>query len=222
MIVARGNPADAVDSRLLRAEAMRAAFARPRPWAVEDADEFRWDRDVALTPAAVLVPLVAVPAQDALAVLLTRRTAHLHDHAGQISFPGGRVDDADQSRIDTALREAREEIGLQSESVEVIGALPEYLTGTGFSVTPVVGIVHGPVELRPDPFEVAEVFETPLAFLMNPEHHETRAARWIEGRITHERHFYAMQYAAADARYFIWGATAAMLRNLYHFLRAQI
>jgi len=159
-------------------------------------------------PAAVLVPLVARP--DALTVLLTRRTDHLHHHPGQISFPGGRVEEHDLSPVMTALRETEEEIGLDPERVELLGALPDYLTGTGFRVTPVVGLVHPPFELELDAFEVAEAFEVPLAFFLDPANHQ-RHRMEHEGRV---REFYAMPYGD----HFIWGATAGMLISLYRFL----
>ena len=139
-------------------------------------------------------------------VLLTQRTAHLRDHAGQISFPGGRVENEDLSPIHTALRETQEEIGLAGEHIDVIGFLPEYRTGTGFRVTPVVALVRPPFELTPDQFEVAEVFEVPLAFLLNPENHK-RHSLHHRGAL---RHFFAMPYGD----YFIWGATAGMIRSL--------
>lgn len=158
----------------------------------------------ALRPAAVLVPLV--DHAHGMSVLLTQRTAHLNDHAGQVSFPGGRVDPGDASREATALREAEEEIGLPRERIEVLGCLPEYHTVTGFSVTPVVGYVEPPFELTLDAFEVADVFEVPLAFLMDPANHQ-RHAFVYQGR---RRSYYAMPYEGR----FIWGATAAMLLNL--------
>ena len=160
-------------------------------------------------PAAVLVPLVArgqVPT-----VLLTRRTDHLHHHPGQISFPGGRVEDADTSPIDTALRETEEEIGLHRRHVELIGTLPDYLTGTGFRVTPVVGLVTPPFELTLDAFEVAEAFEVPLSHFLDPANHEQHSIVH-EGRL---RQFHAMPYQG----YFIWGATAGIIMSLYRVLR---
>lgn len=192
---------------------LRARFGSPAAWIPETTDEQRMrNADRAPTPAAVLVPLVVRP--EGLAMLLTQRTAHLHDHAGQVSFPGGRVDEIDQGAIDTALREAEEEVGLQRRHVEVLGCLPDYFTGTGFQVTPVVALVHPPFALQADTFEVAEIFEVPLAFLMDGQHHQLRTLDLPDGK--GRRTFYAMPYG----RYFIWGATAGMIRNLYHFLRA--
>lgn len=157
-----------------------------------------------LTPAAVLFPIVL--RDTGATVLLTQRTAHLRDHGGQISFPGGRVELEDLSPIHTALRETEEEIGLGRERIEIIGFLPEYRTGTGFRVTPVVALVRPPFDLTPDPFEVAEVFEVPLAFLLDPENHQRHSLHY-RGAL---RHFFAMPYGD----YFIWGATAGMIRSL--------
>lgn len=161
------------------------------------------------TPAAVLVPLVN--RDEGMTVLLTQRTDHLADHAGQISFPGGRSEPEDSGPEATALRETEEEIGLPRDCVEILGLLPEYQTVTGFRVTPVVGLVAPPFPLKLDAFEVAEVFEVPLAFLMDPSNHQ-RHSYQRDGRT---RHYFAMPY---DGRY-IWGATAAMLVNLSRILR---
>lgn len=161
-----------------------------------------------LRPAAVLVPLVI--RSDGLTVLLTRRTDHLHHHPGQISFPGGRVEEHDLSPVMTALRETEEEIGLDPERVELLGELPDYCTGTGFCVTPVVGLVHPPFELTLDAFEVAEVFEVPLPFLLDAANHQRHRMEY-QGRM---REYYAIPYGA----YFIWGATAGMLVSLHRFL----
>lgn len=158
----------------------------------------------ALTPAAVLFPIVAHAA--APTVLLTQRTAHLRDHAGQISFPGGRVEEDDPSPLHTALRETEEEIGLDRCHVEVLGYLPEYRTGTGFRVTPVVGLVTPPFELALDAFEVAEAFEVPLSFLLDRNNHQRHSMHY-RGAL---RHFVAMPWG----EYFIWGATAGMIRSL--------
>ncbi|HEX9195581.1 MAG TPA: CoA pyrophosphatase [Azonexus sp.] len=157
-----------------------------------------------LTPAAVLFPIVL--RDDGHTVLLTQRTAHLRDHAGQISFPGGRVEAADASPLHTALRETEEEIGLSRKQVEILGYLPEYRTGTGFRVTPVVALVTPPFELAIDPFEVAEAFEVPLSFLLDPANHQRHSLHY-RGAL---RQFFAMPYGD----YFIWGATAGMIRSL--------
>lgn len=160
--------------------------------------------DLPLTPAAVLFPIVL--RDDGYTVLLTQRTAHLRDHAGQVSFPGGRVEEDDLSPIDTALRETEEEIGLARERVEIVGFLPEYRTGTGFRVTPVVALVRPPFDLQPDPFEVAEIFEVPLSFLLDPANHQQHSLHY-RGAL---RNYFAMPYG----EYFIWGATAGMIRSL--------
>ena len=158
-----------------------------------------------LRPAAVLIPVVDRDGD--LSVIFTRRTDHLPDHAGQISFPGGRIEADDQSPEDAALRETEEEIGLPRSRVEILGRLDRYDVRTGFSVTPVVGLVEPPFELVPDAHEVAETFEVPLAFLLDPENHQ-RHERKVDGQ---DRHFYAVPYG----NHFIWGATAGMLMNLY-------
>jgi 8-oxo-dGTP pyrophosphatase MutT (NUDIX family) len=152
-------------------------------------------------PAAVLLLIVNHPAEPT--VLLTQRTTHLADHAGQIAFPGGRCDEGDCTPERTALREAEEEVGLESHRVEVLGRLPEYLTSTGFSVTPVVGWAEPPLTYRADPHEVADVFEVPLAFLLDAANHRYESA-FYKGRM---RHYWAMPYGER----FIWGATAGML-----------
>jgi len=162
-----------------------------------------------LTPAAVLVPLIRHPA--GMSVLLTLRTDHLNDHAGQVSFPGGKIDPADTDAIDAALRETHEEVGIEPELVEVVGRLDDYITGTGFTITPVVGLLTPGFTVTPDPFEVADVFEVPLDFFLDTANHH-RESRFWKGR---ERHFYVMPY---EDRY-IWGATAGMLVNLYDALK---
>ena len=161
-----------------------------------------------LTPAAVLVPLVLRP--EGSTILLTQRTDHLYDHAGQISFPGGRIEADDESPEAAALRETAEEVGLSQENIELIGRLDTYIVRTGFVVTPAVGFVHPPFDIDPDPFEVAEVFEVPLSFIMDRGNHQ-RQSREFRGV---QRSFYVLQY---EHRY-IWGATAAMLVNLVDIL----
>jgi 8-oxo-dGTP pyrophosphatase MutT (NUDIX family) len=207
-----------VPATALSAPAVRKRFGRIAGWVPEIAGDGRVLGGRTPAAAAVLVPLVLRDA--GLQVLLTRRTDHLRDHAGQISFPGGRAEPADAGPAGTALREAHEETGLAREQVEVIGQMPAYTTITGFVVTPVVALVQPPLELALDSFEVAEAFEVPLQFLMNPAHHRRHVFSYEGG----EREFLSMPWrgTAADGvarEYFIWGATAAMLRNLYRFLR---
>ena len=193
----------------LTAAWLRARLADPPRWQPEPQLEFT-ARPVP-TPASVLVALVERP--EGITVLLTRRTAHLTDHPGQISFPGGRAEAFDDSPVDTALRETEEEIGLHRRHIEVLGVLPDYLTGTGYCVTPVVALVTPPFDVTPDADEVDEIFEVPLAFLMDGANHQRMSFELPEGG---RRSFYAMPYGA----YFTWGATAGMLRNLFHLLRA--
>ena len=157
-----------------------------------------------LVPASVLFGIVL--RENGPSVLLTQRTAHLKDHAGQISFPGGRAEPQDASPADTALRETQEEIGLSSSHIEIIGYLPEYCTSTGFRITPVVAVITPPFELSPDSFEVAEVFEVPLSFLLNLANHQQHTA-YHHGKL---RHYTAMPYG----EYFIWGVTAGIIVTL--------
>lgn len=201
-----------VPGERLQPHALRQRFLAPPVWQPELSAERRIGERVP-AHASVLIPLVM---REEPMVMLTRRTDHLRDHAGQISFPGGRAEPHDASPAATALREAEEEVGLPHESVEVIGALPIYATVTAFMVTPVVGLVRPGFPLRPDPFEVAEVFEVPLSFLMHPANHRRHAVELAGER----REFFSMPWQAGGQRYFIWGATAAMLRNLYRFLSA--
>ena len=207
----------AVDAARLTPAALRQRFDRMSAWQAEIAGDIEL-QSALLTPASVLVPLVQ--RGDGLKVLLTRRTEHLRDHAGQISFPGGRAEQQDRDAADTALREAEEEIGLPRSVVDIIGQLPHYTTITRFRVTPVVALVQPTFTLHPDGFEVAEAFEVPLQFLMTPAHHQRHAFE-LQGR---PRQFRSMPWHGLDAQgvpreYFIWGATAAMLRNLYGLLR---
>jgi 8-oxo-dGTP pyrophosphatase MutT (NUDIX family) len=162
----------------------------------------------AVTPASVLVPLVAHP--DELTVLFTQRTTQLRNHSGQVSFPGGRAEPHDPTPEFTALREAQEEVGVAMERVEVLARLPDYLTRTGFRVTPVVGLIQPPLLLKPDPREVDAVFEVPLAFLLDPRNHQRRT-RELQGQTVG---YYVMEFGERT----IWGATAGMLVNLYRHL----
>lgn len=202
-----------LDAERMQEEWLRRRFTEERPWTPEINVE-QQIRQVAGAPrpAAVLMPIVL--REQGPTLLFTQRTADLKDHAGQISFPGGRTELSDVSPVDTALRETEEEIGLARRHVEVIGWLPEYFTGTGYRVTPVAGLIRPPFDVVPDPREVAEIFEVPLAFLMDGMNHQRRTIELPNdlGRRT----FYTMPYE----RFFIWGATAGMLRNLFHFLRS--
>lgn len=191
--------------------------AAKMPAVPEHPDRERGDHDLnpglepilPIKPAAVLVPLIDRP--DGLTVVLTHRTNHLPHHPGQVCFPGGRIEPGDESPEATALRETEEEIGLEPRRVRLIGRLDPYVTRTGFMVTPVVGVVRPPLAVTPDPHEVAEVFEVPLSFLLDPRNHQ-RCTSEFDGVV---RFFYAMPYG----RHYIWGATAGMLMNLYEFLR---
>ncbi|MGJ7917738.1 CoA pyrophosphatase [Massilia sp. LXY-6] len=195
----------------LQAAWLRQRLAHPAAWEPELPQDLR-TRFPVLRRAAVLVPIVQRP--EGLTVLLTQRTAHLNHHAGQVSFPGGSVEELDSSPIETALRETEEEIGLARRHVEIIGVLPEHITASSYLVTPVVGLVTPPFELIAESNEVAEIFEVPLAFLMSGMNHQRMSFELPEG--AGRRNFYAMPYE----RFFIWGATAGMLRNLFHLLRA--
>lgn len=160
-------------------------------------------------PAAVLVPIIERP--EGMTVLLTRRTDHLHDHAGQISFPGGRVDDCDESAVHAALRETHEEVGIEPSLISVAGRLATYRTVTGYAVVPVVGFVVPEFSLRLDAFEVAEAFEVPLEFLIDEANHQRHSGVFRGVK----RYWYAMPYDD----YYIWGATAGMLVDLSQRLR---
>ena len=164
----------------------------------------------AFRPAAVLVPIIRRDA--GLTVLLTQRTDDMPSHAGQIAFPGGRPQASDVDSVDTALREAEEEVGLTRQFVEVIGQVDHYRTGTGYEITPVVGLVTPGFTTRADPREVADVFEVPLAFFLDESNHRIDSRVW-QGR---ERRYYAMPYGER----YIWGATAGMLKNLQYVLSA--
>lgn len=158
--------------------------------------------EVKLTPAAVLMPIIAKPVPT---VLFTQRTANLTRHAGQVSFPGGRVDPEDETPLATALRETHEETGITRDFVTVAGFMEGYETGTGFAILPVVGVLREGFTLMPNPAEVNEIFEVPLAFLLDPKNRERQSREW-QGQ---KREFYAFNYGS----HYIWGATAAILVN---------
>jgi len=203
----------AVPESELGADALRARFASPRDWTPELRREPKMT-DRAPAQAAVLVPIVT---RDKPTVLLTERTAHLSNHSGQVAFPGGRVDPEDANIAAAALREAWEEVGLSAQFIEVLGSLPTYTTVTNFVVTPVVALVRPGFELTLNPYEVADAFEVPLAFLMNPANHRRHAL--VEGGVR-SREWLSMPYQDGPHERYVWGATAGMLRNLYRFLSA--
>jgi len=194
-----------------RARIVERLAQRPPLESLFTSDDLERQKSNAARPmkaAAVLVLVVNHP--EAPTIVFTQRTRHLADHAGQISFPGGRCDDADCTPERTALREAEEEIGIDPARVEILGRLPEYHTSTGYNVTPLVGWIEPPVEFRPDPHEVDEVFEVPFAFLLDPGNHRYESA-FYKGQM---RRYWAMPYGDR----FIWGATAGMLVTLQRML----
>lgn len=187
-----------------REDLARSLSQHPPLEALMTADDVERQRENATKSVkAAAVLLLVVNHRPEPAVVFTQRTAHLSDHAGQISFPGGRVDEGDETPEHTALREAQEEIGLAPERVDILGRLPEYRTSTGFCVTPVVGWAEPPLQYTPDPHEVADVFEVPLAFLLDTRNHRYESA-FYKGRT---RNYWAMPFGER----FIWGATAGML-----------
>ncbi|PUE07911.1 CoA pyrophosphatase [Limnohabitans sp. T6-20] len=213
----------AVPSAHLRPDALKTRFAQPPVWQPEVERETSFSTR-APAHAAVLVPIVMRgPDFSESTILLTQRANHMSTHSGQIAFPGGKVDPEDANRHATALRETYEEVGLHPRHVEIIGELPVYVTGTAFWVTPVIALVSPDFELAPNADEVQDVFEVPLAYLMNPAHHRRHQFEW-QGA---QRQWFSMPYQesrpAANGQTdlverFIWGATAAMLRNFYRFL----
>ena len=192
--------------------ALRQRFAHPPQWTPELLAEKKF-MDRAPMHASVLVPIVM---RDTPTILLTERTPHLSTHAGQIAFPGGKADEVDADAAATALREAQEEVGLDPAFVDVLGVMPHYITGSSFIITPVVALVHPGFTLSPNAYEVADVFEVPLAFLMNPAHHQRHTFEWEGVR----REWFSMPYQDEGTQRFIWGATAGMLRNFYRLLSA--
>jgi 8-oxo-dGTP pyrophosphatase MutT (NUDIX family) len=202
----------AVTTAALLPMALRDRFRHPPRWEPEVRFEPKFaEREPAR--ASVLVPVVM---RDRPTVILTERTTHLSTHSGQVAFPGGKRDDTDRDEAHTALREAHEEIGLTSDLVEVLGQLPTYTTGTRFIITPVVALVSPDYHLALNPYEVADAFEVPLDFLMNPAHHHRHVIEWANAR----REWFSMPYMDGTHERFVWGATAGMLRNFYRFLSA--
>ncbi len=216
-------PVLGVDSHLpavplasLHPTALQQRFANPPSWKPELVAEKRFSNRVAMH-ASVLLPIVM---RERPTVLLTERTLHLSTHSGQIAFPGGKADDNDTDASATALREAQEEVGLDPAFVQILGELPHYLTGSAFIITPVVALVRPGFTLTPNFQEVADIFEVPLEFLMNPAHHRRHAFDWEGVR----REWFSMPYQERigdrSVQRFIWGATAGMLRNFYRLLSA--
>ena len=228
----RGVPVDAslesapaLPRERLTVAAIRSRFTDPRPWRPEFLDDAYRVEGAPLRPAAVLIALVERPV--GVTLLLTLRSEALLKHSGQVAFPGGRVDETDHGVIEAALRETHEEIGIEPAAIEVLGELPQYRTGTGYLITPVVGLVDPALDvstLKLEPAEVAEVFEVPLIFLMDPANHQRRLFSWRQDEAEYQRSFFTMPWRpdpAHEQEYFIWGATAAMLRNFYRFLAAE-
>ena len=185
---------------------LRAALVRPaRPSSDFDLNPaIRLPPGRSLRPAAVLVPIWLRP--DGARLILTKRASHLKHHPGQIAFPGGKVDAGDDGAIGAALRESREEVGLPSDLVEIAGTLPDHETVTGFSVTPVLGFIRDDFTPVPEAGEVEEVFSLPLSHVLTPAHYAIERRRWRE----EWRRYYAVPYGP----YYIWGATARILRGL--------
>lgn len=221
----RQVPVDAVDAHLssvdhseLQADALMRRFAMPPVWSAELLGDHSAAAGKVLRRAAVLVPIVVGVEPT---VLLTQRTDDLSSHPGQIAFPGGRIDSQDHDEADAALREAWEEVGLERRFVTVLGNLPAYATGSAYSVTPVVALVHSGFALRLNSGEVAEAFEVPLSHFTNPANHRWHSTEWEQRR----RQWLSMPYLDArpggePVERFVWGVTAGILRNFYRFLIA--
>ena len=218
---ARAVPSEGTDGHLpavpaagLTAHSLRQRWAQPPQWQPEISFEHRFT-ERAPAQAAVLVGLVQ---RNELMVLLTQRTVHMKNHSGQVAFAGGKSDPEDADAAATAVREAHEEVGVLPSQITVIGNLPTYTTGTAFVITPVVALVAPDYRLAPSVGEVAQVFEVPLAFLMNPANHHRHTVEWEGIR----RDWFSMPYTDAEGEQrFIWGATAGMIRNFYRFLSAN-
>lgn len=220
----RQIPVQRVDSHLpaislaaMQPAALRQRFVLPPQWNPEFRVEQKFLDRVPMH-ASVLLPIVM---RDRPTVLLTERSLHLSTHSGQIAFPGGKAEDGDLDASATAIREAQEEVGLNPAFVQVLGVMPHYVTGSSFIVTPVVALITPGFTLTPNKDEVADIFEVPLDFLMNPAHHRHHAFEWEGGH----REWLSMPYQDEAQKNtpqrFIWGATAGMLRNFYRLLSAS-
>jgi 8-oxo-dGTP pyrophosphatase MutT (NUDIX family) len=210
----------AIPAASFTVQALRTRFMQPPAWMPEVREEPSFsDRQPAQAAVLIAIALADGLTRHEPTILLTQRTAQMSTHAGQIAFAGGKVDASDADATATALREAQEEISLDSSYCDVLGTLPSYITGTAFHITPVVALVHPGFTLFANPGEVAEVFEVPLAFLMNPAHHARHELMWAGSR----REWFSMHWQGTNQLpqdRFVWGATAGMLRNLYRFLAA--
>lgn len=206
-----------IPSRYLRPDFLRQRLAQPIDWAVEPLFAQEFVHTFAAYPdarqAAVCVPLIE--REQGLSVLLTRRAGHLVHHAGQICFPGGRVERTDQSAIHTALRETHEEVGIAPHFIQALSEEPIFITSSRFAMRPVVALVQPDFQIHIDPAEVAEVFEVPLTVLMDPTHHQLHRLQKTQQPV---RYYFSMRWQ----NYFIWGATALVIRNLYHHLAALV
>jgi len=213
--VVPSEPLAPLSAQTLNLNFIRQAFVQPSSWQVEPLFEDVFDAGnlnlQGIARAAVFVPLVEREA--GLHVLFTRRTAHLSHHAGQISFPGGRIDAQDADATAAALRETHEEIGVAPQFARVLGTHPSLLTGTRFVVTPVVGVLRAGFQIQANQHEVAEVFEVPLSVLTHPSSYQLHRAE-LPGEN------YRFYFSISWRSYFIWGATAALLRNFHRFLLA--
>jgi 8-oxo-dGTP pyrophosphatase MutT (NUDIX family) len=204
-----------LDRQALKLDFINHAFSRSIAWKVEpvftDSFSIEGQEPQDVTAAAVFFPLIQ--RADGLHVLFTRRASHLSNHGGQISFPGGRIEPSDQDAVAAALRETQEEIGVGPEFIRLIGMQPSFLTSTRFAMKPVIGELRPGFVLKPDASEVAEVFEVPLSVLMDTGKHCLHLAQLPSGN---SRYYFSITWGS----YFIWGATAALIRNFYHYLAA--
>ena len=207
-----------IDDSMLMPEQLRARFSLDIPWMPEETDENRHikasfkiekkELDGIEARAAILIPIIF--RKNEPMILLTERSQNLSSHAGQISFPGGRFSNTDECLVTTAKRETKEEVGIKEEDIEVLGIFPEYCTISGYRVTPVAALIKSQSVYKLNSNEVKSVLEVPMKYLLNPRNFVLRSWESDQGR----RHFYSIKFE----NYFIWGATAAILRNFYFFL----
>jgi 8-oxo-dGTP pyrophosphatase MutT (NUDIX family) len=199
---------NAAQFRRLALDRLGEAVTEPQGDHLLNPEHVEWVMSRAVKPAAVLIPVIARP--QGLTVALTRRLDNLRSHSGQVALPGGKIDDTDESVEAAALREAMEEVELNPDAAEVLGRLPDYFSGSGYKIAPVVALVNGTVELRANPAEVDYVFEVPLDFLMDSANHK-RGSRIYQGK---ERYFFEIPYG----EHYIWGVTAGIIRLLHERL----